>query len=244
MHRARKTAFTLIELLVVIAIIIIIAAFLFPVFAHARGKARQASCASNLKQIGLGLTLYAQDYDETLPLYVDKWSTVIVQPYIKNQQVVTVCPSASFDPKYLHPPISYAPVAYGFNGAHRAPGYPTPPFTFSGGAGSTGTGPPGDLATLAKAAYPAECVWVADYDDWGMTFPDNDLPLSACAYAYWGGRHSGGDNALFLDGHVRWTQMWRLKDPDNFALEGPPADGFKMKPITGFYASHCLPPGQ
>src|SRR5205085_11237546 len=114
-------------LLVVIGIIVILAAFIFPVFARAREKARQASCLSNLKQIGLGLTLYTEDYDETLPLYVANWSTLILQPYIKNQQLVTVCPSASFDAKYLHPPISYAPVAYGFNGAHRAPGYPTPP---------------------------------------------------------------------------------------------------------------------
>jgi prepilin-type N-terminal cleavage/methylation domain-containing protein/prepilin-type processing-associated H-X9-DG protein len=239
----RRRAFTLIELLVVIAIIAIMAAILFPVFARARDRGYQASCLSNLKQIGLGMTLYTQDYDETLPRYVENWSTLIIQPYIRNQQVVTVCPAGFFDPKYLRPPFSYAPVAYGFNGAHRAPGYPTPPFTFSGGDPRI-TGSSGDLATLAKAANPAECVWVADYSDWGMTFPENDLPLSACAYAYNGGRHSGGNNALFLDGHAKWTQMWRLKDPDNFALEGPPPDGFKMKPITGFYATHCLPPGQ
>src|SRR5205809_999569 len=58
-------AFTLIELLVVIAIIAILAAILFPVFAQARAKARQASCLSNMKQVGLAWTMYAQDYDET-----------------------------------------------------------------------------------------------------------------------------------------------------------------------------------
>ncbi|HEY3329296.1 MAG TPA: DUF1559 domain-containing protein [Capsulimonadaceae bacterium] len=62
-----KRAFTLIELLVVIAIIAILAAVLFPVFATAREKARQSSCASNEKQLGLGFLQYAQDYDEAMP---------------------------------------------------------------------------------------------------------------------------------------------------------------------------------
>ena len=66
--KSSNRAFTLIELLVVIAIIAILAAILFPVFAQAREKARQAACQSNEKQIGLGITMYAQDYDETYPM--------------------------------------------------------------------------------------------------------------------------------------------------------------------------------
>ena len=61
-----RKGFTLIELLVVIAIIAILAAILFPVFAKAREKARQTSCLSNVKQIALGMLMYAQDYDERL----------------------------------------------------------------------------------------------------------------------------------------------------------------------------------
>ena len=62
-----RRGFTLIELLVVIAIIAILAAILFPVFARAREKARQTSCQSNLKQLGLGMLMYVQDYDEKFP---------------------------------------------------------------------------------------------------------------------------------------------------------------------------------
>src|SRR5206468_12300456 len=62
-----RNGFTLIELLVVIAIIAILAAILFPVFAGARDKARQAACFANLRQIGQALHMYVQDYDERLP---------------------------------------------------------------------------------------------------------------------------------------------------------------------------------
>ena len=65
--RIRNKGFTLIELLVVIAIIAILAAILFPVFAQAREKARQATCLSHSKQLALAVHMYAQDYDETLP---------------------------------------------------------------------------------------------------------------------------------------------------------------------------------
>lgn len=67
MQSSRRSGFTLIELLVVIAIIAILAAILFPVFAQAREKARQASCVSNNKQVSLAILQYVQDYDETMP---------------------------------------------------------------------------------------------------------------------------------------------------------------------------------
>jgi len=91
-------AFTLIELLVVIAIIAILAAILFPVFATAREKARQTSCASNLKQLGLGFVQYCQDYDENLPYGTNNHLTApgnyreqgwagSIYPYVKSTGV-------------------------------------------------------------------------------------------------------------------------------------------------------------
>ena len=87
-----RRGFTLIELLVVIAIIAILAAILFPVFARAREKARQAACQSNLRQIGLALKMYCQDYDETNArayfggAVVIRWHQA-VQPYMKSTEV-------------------------------------------------------------------------------------------------------------------------------------------------------------
>jgi len=110
--RGRRDGFTLIELLVVIAIIAILAAILFPVFAQARAKARQATCTSNLKQLGNAMLMYVQDYDETFPFVpgnsprVDAsvdWGTntwvyndvyVLLQPYVKNYKVF-FCPDRS-----------------------------------------------------------------------------------------------------------------------------------------------------
>jgi len=88
----KHSAFTLIELLVVIAIIAILAAILFPVFAKAREKAREITCTSNEKQIGLGILQYVQDYDETWPAgwdgYGTGWATQIF-PYVKSSRVYT-----------------------------------------------------------------------------------------------------------------------------------------------------------
>ncbi len=96
----KSKGFTLIELLVVIAIIAILAAILFPVFAQAREKARQTSCLSNMKQLGVALNMYAQDYDGALSQ--TSWEvgslkskihwSYLVQPYVKNLQIF-VCPS-------------------------------------------------------------------------------------------------------------------------------------------------------
>lgn len=88
--------FTLIELLVVIAIIAILAAILFPVFATAREKARQTSCTSNLKQLGVAFTQYEQDYDEVPPVGNSQTNQILgwagqIYPYIKSTKAF-VCP--------------------------------------------------------------------------------------------------------------------------------------------------------
>ena len=101
--KTRRSGFTLIELLVVIAIIAILAAILFPVFAQARAKARQAACLSNLKQVGTAILMYIQDSDDTYPPSQTalvsppapsganiSWPTIIY-PYVKNEGVF-LCP--------------------------------------------------------------------------------------------------------------------------------------------------------
>jgi prepilin-type N-terminal cleavage/methylation domain-containing protein/prepilin-type processing-associated H-X9-DG protein len=112
MKEMQRQGFTLIELLVVIAIIAILASILFPVFAKAREKARQANCLSNLKQLGLAVTMYSQDNDECYP--ISPWAGGVgwvffpvypatstnpfdatkgaLYPYVKNKQVY-ICPS-------------------------------------------------------------------------------------------------------------------------------------------------------
>jgi prepilin-type N-terminal cleavage/methylation domain-containing protein/prepilin-type processing-associated H-X9-DG protein len=135
-NRIARKGFTLIELLVVIAIIAILAAILFPVFAKAREKARQITCASNLKQLGLGIAMYIQDYDENLPsgndnvpatptADVNGWAAQIM-PYLKSNGILH-CPDDATQPytstaapagaaATLEPVgTQFVPISYGIN---------------------------------------------------------------------------------------------------------------------------------
>jgi prepilin-type N-terminal cleavage/methylation domain-containing protein/prepilin-type processing-associated H-X9-DG protein len=122
---SRKRAFTLIELLVVIAIIAILAAILFPVFAQARDKARQTSCLSNMKQLGVAILGYSQDYEESFPVGTDVANFVNlgwplrIQPYVKSLGVF-VCPSDSIGGEQV-PGFTWAGVAlsYAANGYYE-----------------------------------------------------------------------------------------------------------------------------
>jgi prepilin-type N-terminal cleavage/methylation domain-containing protein len=129
----KRPAFTLIELLVVIAIIAILAAILFPVFAQAREKARQATCLSNMKQIGVGVMMYVQDWDETYPpdrvmalkggagcdQKMITWKTATL-PYVKSIDVYR-CPSNPLnkqgdETRNAEPTYPTFPVSYSYNG--------------------------------------------------------------------------------------------------------------------------------
>ena len=217
MNKPRR-AFTLIELLVVIAIIAILAAILFPVFAKAREKARQTSCLSNLKQLGLGLVQYAQDYDETYPTYrwgegnagqtnsVTWWGGIY--PYVKNIQVYD-CPSLTArdnmpwkgvwnDPNFIGVTLNY-----GYNEL-------------------MGNVVPG--LALADIQYPAELVVIADCQSswiggYWSAVPRGFLrrvamakggvpcgcPPATNTFIADASPHNSGANLAFADGHAKWV---------------------------------------
>jgi prepilin-type N-terminal cleavage/methylation domain-containing protein/prepilin-type processing-associated H-X9-DG protein len=256
LHSRRRAAFTLIELLVVIAIIAILAAILFPVFAQAREKARQASCLSNLKQMGLGLMQYVQDYDETTPL---SWYGVnndncyswrgAMYPYVKNDQVY-FCPSHTLTPTapYMRWTSArdilgqgtagtcfYGQSSYGLNLAHwstAAPDTMTPP------AGITQ-----NPVTLARMTAPAQTIWATDFggqrafgNPGDGTAISGGLPntgANAWFAIWWPGRnrHSEGANYLWCDGHAKWhrpDQVDELKQPAT-ALWGNDRSAFTIE---------------
>jgi len=104
--------FTLIELLVVIAIIAILSSILFPVFSKSRERAQQATCLSNLRQIGMVLLMYAQDYDGLFPAprrspnYPENWydgPQRMMESYLDNKWSIANCPSANDSPGTSNP---------------------------------------------------------------------------------------------------------------------------------------------
>lgn len=190
-----RRGFTLIELLVVIAIIAILAAILFPVFARAREKARQASCLSNVKQMTLAVTMYAQDYDETLPLAIGGPAMThlqsifeLLQPYQRNRQIER-CPSdrtgaINFSAEGL------GRYSYSANVALFA--YQLPVM------------PPQPVIGLAQVPRPTHTLTIYDGLDTSTT-PGAHILMAAY-------RHNGGANAGFLDGHAKWHAEGRAPE--------------------------------
>lgn len=204
----RKTglsAFTLIELLVVIAIIAILAAILFPVFAQAREKARQASCMSNLRQIGTGWLMYVQDYDSTSPPFysidangynmywdggakypdVTTWDPTkgTIYPYMKNAQIED-CLSAAEIPNTAWPPG----VAYGTNS------YINGQASGQKGSAEADITIPADTLLLGDAATSMTVSGVQT-----LCRTAELLPGSSSIH----GRHNDMANLLWYDGHVK-----------------------------------------
>ncbi len=202
--------FTLIELLVVIAIIAILAAILFPVFARARENARRASCQSNLKQLGLGVLQYVQDYDETYPLSSDGAAKVgannitatwdlEIQPYTKSLQVLT-CPSDSQTPRVdLGSPFGLVTRSYSMANYTR-----NRPIALLQAPSLT------VLLTERIQKGPSNTVSAANWNNYAVlehtdqsasstTYNFNDLPAASTA----DGRHLGTNNILYADGHVK-----------------------------------------
>ena len=193
--RQRREGFTLIELLVVIAIIAILAAILFPVFAKAREKARQASCNSNMKQIGVAMLSYVQDYDEkfgqslsgtaagTFTVYHE------IMPYMKSSQILE-CPSNQDEitragMTAVLGALGAPPVAAGFDGTS----YIFNTAVFEDG-NLTGAVAPISLAELDR---PSETFALAD----------GNIEATAAFRSPIMGNHNEAANAIFLDGHAK-----------------------------------------
>ena len=213
---APRRGFTLIELLVVIAIIAILAAILFPVFAKAREKARQSSCLSNTKQMGLALMQYAQDYDERYCFAYTTTPTVqwyrLIEPYTKSTQLTT-CPSdgdpwvatagwqISYITNYnLHPPGDNPTITSRIPIAMAQVNAPADTIAIAENAdGSTGNRTPD-----CQYAYGTTGAAVsAGYDPWAR------LSLE---------RHNGGSNFIFADGHSKWLNPNECKRRDGSPL--------------------------
>jgi prepilin-type N-terminal cleavage/methylation domain-containing protein/prepilin-type processing-associated H-X9-DG protein len=223
-HNVRtKAGFTPLELLVVIAIIAILAAILFPVFARARENARRASCSSNLKQIGLGLMQYTQDYDEALPMVWWKegetkyeWMDA-VQPYIKSYQLFR-CPSDSGN---TNPQLNNEQSSYGANmgGWNEGSGSPKGPSISQPNSTTR-------LPAIASASTTVFALDASKYEHsttWNDTRPANNgdanflsINTNVSPRTTTGGdveRHLETLNVLWCDGHVKSMKLDNLLRP-------------------------------
>ena len=205
-----RFGFTLIELLFVIAIIAILAAILFPVFAQAREKARQTACLSNLKQVGLAATMYAQDYDETFPntefggniddAHEYYWGDMLY-PYTKNWQILQ-CSSADQKITFKTGVTTYSQqwaYNYGINDiiAANCVTADDPACRHIGVAGHT----------MAAVNAPASTILVAD-----------NLPSDVDT--------GDGDNMILGHGRHEINWQWGQRDATRLSIGGKSQDGY------------------
>ncbi|HSV75373.1 MAG TPA: prepilin-type N-terminal cleavage/methylation domain-containing protein [Chthonomonadales bacterium] len=204
-YAARRHAFTLIELLVVIAIIAILAAILFPVFARAREQARAVSCLSNLKQIGTGMIMYTQDYDEMLcPPFVGATGPMamtwdrLVQPYLRNRQVIG-CPSDMWSPSV---DMRDGQIVSGtFQRSYTVPSqlgwewWPNRVFP----------------VPLAAIMFPSTTIQLFERDNCNGVGGDWNWCSVGCGSNEWAYRHNGRANLMYIDGHAKVSNPG---DPD------------------------------
>lgn len=220
----RNRAFTLIELLVVIAIIAILAAILFPVFAQAREAARKTSCLSNMNQIGKGMLMYAQDYDEQFPcsgpgtgvntatttnmyggtspggdwLEIRFWSGMIM-PYVKNTQVF-FCPSGTNENTVPKLP---APTYSNNTQTIRQLG-----FVLENIAWNYDGLTPRYAGTLAALDRPAEIMMLMDAAESGIgAWGRNSRTRLISHIQYAARRHHGMANVGYADGHTKASRV-------------------------------------
>jgi len=192
-----QKGFTLIELLVVIAIIAILAAILFPVFARAREKARQASCLNNQKQWALAWQMYVQDYDEAIPPHCPRtwtdgsyewdWNRLwymVLEPYVKNREI-RYCPSDNYRSGYG--------INYGYNCYYLR---------------TSDWGQPEGATKLGEITKPAETI-IAGETKLGLYVLYNPT-VTKYEWGYCYDRHNGGSNYSFCDGHAKWVSKAEL----------------------------------
>jgi len=236
--------FTLIELLVVIAIIAILAAILFPVFSTAREKARQSSCSSNERQMGLALMQYTQDYDETYPCYyynsgTSAWANFMptaLYPYTKST-AIWACPSQP-DQKNWPAHASWAP-SFGWT----VPGTTTPYYIveymtndlIAVREDKSSFSPYIYLpVTLSSLDAPSAAIAIGELN-YANTSGAADLSYPAQHTSEWiagstvatlrvSALHSGGMNVVYCDGHVKWLSSTVYENPNNAALWYPGYD--------------------
>ena len=200
--------FTLIELLVVVAILGILAAILFPVFARARESARRSSCQSNLKQLGLALMQYTQDYDERTPiqrqgdanaqtdgqLFADpvaqpamNWARGIY-PYSKSWHIY-ICPSSTPNPG--SEPVGNSGTSYYFNGVLT-------------GRSLAGISEVSKLIVMQESATKGQFCYLRPVDFDGNSSVESYRAWLNASYSV---LHFDGSNYLYLDGHVKFRKQ-------------------------------------